>query len=164
MRGNFMKTQYIFIAAICIVRPILPEQIDQEKSVYQITLNIRTDSSSGADQQNKIEQTQGRSENTSTKSEQPYLQPDESAGPYMARNGLKIYIFTALMGLPAVPLAVPLIYLANRIIVQNLLNNAAIVDTINPKIQAKLAQEGKMRVPDIILFPYLNKLKHKFFD
>lgn len=139
----------------------------QSSSSPTITVTINAPTSSDLGQNNNVEQnarhasqpttqitTNINSENS--KPQHKDLKPDVSAVTYMARNGAKLAVIVRVATwYPAFGAA----YLINRAIIQPLLGNGDILETISEQEQEEYAKKGLRKVADIRFFPILHSMK-----
>jgi hypothetical protein len=134
-----------------------------QQQPIQITINAQTQS--GLEQDNDAQQ---QAKHTSLQSaiietnigndenKEKFLKPYESASRYTIRNAIKIMaVYIVAKTYPPAGLA----YLANRLIIQPLLNNGDIFETISEKEEQEYAKQGLKKTPDLIVFPVAHRIK-----
>lgn len=164
--GFLMKASCIFFALIFYIfslqssqqnNPLTQHQQQQQPQV-QVIINAQTES--GVHHQNDIGQNSQHTSQHSVNIENANkeqgtakeLKPTTSAVRYTIINGAKVYAANLVLYTPLMPF-----YLANRFIIYPLLapEDEEIFASVSEEEAAKLAEEGKVKIPELIIFPVI---------
>lgn len=162
-----MKNYYILLLLLPQTLSCKDEQLNN-RDKHDITITINAPTISGVDQDNKATHSSSPSNTTqtmtpTTPSDQPamrtiYLSPHESRERYIARNFIKYSIITAAC-LHSLPFFAA--YTTNRFVIQPLLENGKMFETVSQKEQANYIKKGQYKVPDTVAFPIWNAIREK---
>lgn len=159
-----MKLQLMLLALIFYT--FFTHTEEHETSAVNITIDART--MSQVDQLNDIDQQAQHTslptacihnayqDSVQTSFHKKELQPDETAIKFVARNGIKLGAIVI-----AAHLCEPLVicYCINRCIVQPLLDNGNILETVSEEEKNAYAAKGMLKVPDTRFFPIFEAMK-----
>lgn len=165
-----MKIKLIFFAYIIQSIYIQTEQNSPyNQQPIQITINAQTQS--GLEQDNDFDQkakhtsipttivdTKINSENNVSAPKSKNLEPDESMITFVARNSVKsaAIVGTAIYCQPLV-----IAYFINRLIIQPILKNGDISETVTEEEKQEYAKKGLWKVPDLRFFPIAHNIKER---
>ncbi len=169
-----MKLRPIFFACIVHTLCIQTEENNQfnqqPSSNYTVIINAQTQS--GLDQDNNLNQnakhtsipittveTNVNRPEQAPQKQKKELKPDESMIKFAARNLVKGGVIYAA-GCWCPPLVIG--YLVNRLLVQPILDNGNILETVSAEEKKEYAEKGLLKVADLRVFPVGNRIKEFF--